>query len=307
MKIRFIRKINACLYRRLSARYMRGCTSYNTLEVRKGCRSKAQARAVFARNHVPHARGMIFLLPWQVKSFVREHGFPLVVKPNVSGYSRGSYFPIHTMKELWRGIFWAKAWWPSTVIEQYLSGANYRVLATGDRLVSVIRRYPPFVVGDGGATVDALIDQENRQRTRMKLYPTIFPLSKNKQVRAYLKKQNLSLASVPRRGHRVELFHRVALAPGGVVETIKQSTIADDNRQLFREVVKMFNANLLGIDVIFEHGIERSYRRQRCIFIEVNSRPYTAMHHFPRYGKAEDLSAHYAELEKLDIPDRDIF
>ncbi len=302
-----MRKLKARLYRWISHRYMHGCTSYNTLEVRRGCRSKAQARAVFAGNGVPHARGMVFLLPWKVVGFVRAHGFPLVVKPNVSGYSRGSYFPINNFAELWRGIIRAKAWWPTTVVEQYLGGANYRVLTTGDHLISVIRRYPPFVIGNGTDSIDALIDEENRIRAEMKLHPTIYPISKSALVIAHLKKHGLTLQSIPSAGQHVELFHRVALAPGGIVETIDQRTIADDNRQLFLSVVNMFGANLLGIDVIFEQGIEQSHREQKCIFIEVNSRPYAAMHHFPRYGEVEDLSAHYAELDELDIPDQDIF
>ncbi len=302
-----MRKLKALLYRWISDRYMHGCTRYNTLAVRKGCRSKAQARAVFARNGVPHARGMIFLLPWKVRGFVREHGFPLVVKPNVSGYSRGSYFPIRSFPELWRGIFRAKAWWPTTVLEQYLAGANYRALCTGEGLVSVIRRYPPFVTGNGKDNIGALIDEENRIRAAMNLHPTIFPIAKGGVVAAHMKKHNLTLDSVPEEGRRVELFHRVALAPGGVVETIDQNTIPDDNKALLTAIVRMFGANLLGIDVIFEKGIEVSHKAQKCIFIEVNSRPYAKMHDFPRYGKVEDLSAHYAELEKLDIPDRDIF
>lgn len=303
----FIRKLKVLAYRWVSERYMHGCTNYNALEVRKGCRSKAQARAVFAANGVPHARGLIFLAPWKAYRFVKEHGYPVVVKPNVGGYSRGSYFPINNRTELNRGIFWAKAWWPTTVIEQYLTGANYRVLTTGEHLISVIRRYPPFVVGNGRDAIGVLIDAENKIRAEMKLHPTIFPLNKSEQVIAHLKKHNLGLDSVPSEGQHVELFHRVALAPGGVVETIDQDTIAPDNVALFTAVVKMFGANVLGIDVIFARGIEASHREQKCIFIEVNSRPYTKMHHFPRYGKVEDLSAHYAELERFDISDQDIF
>ena len=302
-----MRKLKALIYRWLSDRYMHGCSSYNTLKVRKGCRSKAQARAVFSRNGVPHAHGMIFLLPWKIRGFIREHGFPVVVKPNVSGYSRGSYFPINSYSELWRGILLAKLWWPTTVIEQYLAGANYRVLATDDRLISVIRRYSPFVTGNGKDSIDSLIDEENRVRAQMNLHPTIFPISKSEQVIAHLKKQNLTLDSIPNEEQHIELFHRVALAPGGIVETIDQDNIAYENKELFMAVVKMFDANLLGIDVIFEHGMVSSYRQQKCIFIEVNSRPYTKMHHFPRYGRVEDLSADYAELEKLDVPDKDIF
>ena len=69
----------------------------------------------------------------------------------------------------------------------------------------------------------------------------------------------------------------------------------------------MFGANVLGIDVIFEQGIEVSWKDQKCIFIEVNSRPYLKMHYYPRYGEAEDLSESLAQLDQLDIGDKDIF
>ena len=302
-----MRRLKALIYAWISARYMHGCSNYNSLQIRKGCRSKAQSRVIFAKNGVPHARGLVFFWPWRAYQFAKQHGFPVVVKPNVSGYSRGSYFPIDRHGELCKAIFWAKAWWPVTVIEQYLKGANYRVLATDHGLVSVIRRYPPFVTGNGKDSIATLIDDENKMRAKMELHPTIFPIAKSASVIKHLKKQALTLDSVPAQGKQVELFHRVALAPGGVVETIDQNTIAEDNKTLFMAVVKMFGANVLGIDVIFEQGIETSHKRQKCIFIEVNSRPYMEMHYYPRYGEVEDFSASLAELDELDISDKDIF
>ena len=302
-----MRRLKALIYAWISERYMHGCSNYNSLQIRKGCRSKSQSRAIFAKNGVPHAHGLIFFWPWRAHKFAKQHGFPLVVKPNVSGYSRGSYFPINRYGELYKAIFWAKAWWPVTVIEQYVKGANYRVLAADHGLISVIRRYPPFVTGNGKDSIATLIDNENNIRAKMKLHPTIFPIAKSDQVIKHLKKQKLTLDSVPVQGKDVELFHRVALAPGGVIETIDQNTIAEDNRTLFMEVVKMFGANVLGIDVIFEQGIETSHKQQKCIFIEVNSRPYMKMHYYPRYGEVEDFSASLAELDELDIADQDIF
>ena len=302
-----MRKLKSLLYAWISEKYMHGCSNYNSVEVRRGCRSKAQGRAIFAKNDVPHARGLIFLWPRTAHAFAKQHGFPLVIKPNVSGYSRGSYFPINDFKSLYKAIFWAKMWWPTTVIEQYLKGSNYRVLTTDHGFISVIRRYPPFVTGNGRDTIDQLIDAENVIREQMKLHPTIFPLSKSDQVKAHLKKQKLGLESIPVEGDQIELFYRVALAPGGVVKIIDQTDIPDVNRDLLFNVVKMFGANVLGIDVIFEKGIDIPYTEQKCIFIEVNSRPYIKMHYFPRYGEAEDLDAALAELEHLEIPDKDIF
>ncbi len=302
-----MRKLKAMLYAWISQKYMHGCSNYNSLEVRKGCRSKAQGRAIFAKHDVPHAKGQVFFWPWTAVRFAKEHGFPLVIKPNVSGYSRGSYFPIHNFSELAAAIFWAKMWWPTTVVEQYLKGSNYRALTTPDKFVSVLRRYPPFVTGNGKDCIATLIETENSIRQAMNLYPTIHPIAMNAEARKHLAKQGLTLDSIPADKQYIEVFHRVALAPGGAIEVIDPSTIPAQNLQLATSVVKMFGANILGIDIIFEQGIEIPWTQQKCILLEVNSRPYIEMHHYPRFGQAINFSAALAQLDEIEQLDKDIF
>ena len=170
-----MKKFKQMIYAWISEKYMNGCSNYNSLEVRRGCRSKQQGRAIFAANDVPHARGLVFLSPLKAHRFAKEHGFPLVVKPNVSGYSRGSYFPINNFKDLWKGILLAKIWWPTTIIEQYLQGANYRVLTSDSAIISAIRRYPPFIIGDGKNTISTLIDEEKPCPCRYAVTPGYLP------------------------------------------------------------------------------------------------------------------------------------
>ncbi len=262
---------------------------------------------MFAKHNVPHAKGTLFFNPLTAHRFAKEHGFPLCIKPNVSGFSRGSHFPITNFKELWKAALWVKVWWPSSVVEQYLLGSNYRVLATDDELVSVIRRYPPFVDGNGRDTIATLIDTENAQRQAMNLHPTIYPIAKSAQTISYLASCGKTLESVPADGERVHTFNRIALAPGGIVEVIDKETIPEANRELFLQVMKSFDAKLFGIDVIFEQGIEKDYREQKCIFLEVNSRPYTRMHSFPRFGKVENLEAFYEKMDALQVAESDTF
>ncbi|MFK7861949.1 MAG: hypothetical protein AB8B64_24270 [Granulosicoccus sp.] len=302
-----MKSLKALVYRWISQKYMAGCSNYNSLQVRKASRSKRQARQMFAQHDVPHAKGALFYNPFTAHRFAKEHGFPLCIKPDVSGFSRGSHFPINNYRELWKAALLVKVWWPSSVVEQYLLGSNYRVLATDTELVSVIRRYPPFVDGNGRDNIEKLIDDENAVRTQMGLYPTIYPISKGPATTAYLARSGRTLETVPLNGERVYTFNRVALAPGGVVEIIDQATIPAANRELFLRVIKAFDAKLFGIDVIFEEGIEKDYREQRCIFLEVNSRPYTRMHSFPRYGQKENLDAFYAEMDALAVTDADTF
>lgn len=295
------------IYGWIDKRFLGGCSSYNSLKVRKSCRSKLQAREQFAAHDIPHAKGTTFINPFKAIRFAREHGFPLCVKPNVSGFSRGSHFPITNMSDLWKAIFFAKCWWPVSVVEQYLQGRNYRVVVVQGAIMSVIRRYPPFVDGDGIATIDHLIDKENMVRQKMQLGPVIHQIDKDQKVIKFLKKQKMTLKTVLPDGDRVELFNRIALAPGGVVETVDRKAIPIENQELFLRLLETFGANILGIDAIFKDGIEKSYLDQDVIFLEVNSRPYLKMHDFPRYGKAEDLSSYYSRLDKLQVEQQDVF
>lgn len=302
-----MKKLNKIIYSWIDKLFLSGCSSYNSLEVRKSCRSKLQARNVFDQNDIPHARGTVFLSPWKAHQFAKQYDFPLVIKPNVSGFSRGSYFPINSFGELWKAAFLVKVWWPYSVIEQYLEGANYRVTVANGKIMSIIRRYPPFVDGDGRSSISELIDSENEIRREMELYPVIHPIPKDGKIVRFIKKKGLTLDSIPAAGERVTLFNRIALAPGGVVEVIDQQTVPEENRQIFLKILELFKANIFGIDAIFEHGIEKSYKEQKCIFLEVNSRPYLKMHDYPRYGQKEDLSPFYKELEDNEISNADIF
>ncbi|WP_299666203.1 cyanophycin synthetase [uncultured Psychromonas sp.] len=300
-------KFKKIIYAWISKKFMGGCSNYNSLEVRRSCRSKEQARDKFKQGNIPHAQGLIFFNPFSAVRFAKQHGFPLVIKPNVSGFSRGSHFPIRNYKELWKAIFFAKCWWPFTVVEQFLEGNNYRVVVANGEIVSVLQRYAPSVKGDGILTIRELMQKENAIREDMKLYPVIYPLKESAQTRTFLAKQGLDFDFVPAAEQRITLFYRISLAPGGVVEVINKQLLPEANNQLFKQVLTLFDANILGIDVILEKGIEYDYREQKCIFLEVNSRPYLKMHAYPRYGEAEDLSEQFSQLDALDIKQSDTF
>lgn len=302
-----MKRIKQLLYSWIDHNFLGGCSSYNTLATRKSCRSKKQAREVFQRHGIPHAGGDIFYTPWGAVKFVRKYGFPVVIKPNVSGFSRGSYFPLTNYLSVIKAAILVKVWWPSSVIEQYLEGNNYRIVVVKDEIMSVIQRYPPFVIGDGSATIGELIDRENEIRQQMGLYPVIHPIEKDRTIERYLKKKNFSFASIPGKDEQITLFNRISLAPGGVVEIIDKQSIHPDNRELFLRILPLFGANILGVDAIFAEGITVSYKKQDVIFLEVNSRPYLRMHDYPRYGEKQDLSPYYAALDRLDVREKDIF
>jgi D-alanine-D-alanine ligase-like ATP-grasp enzyme len=302
-----MKNLKKLLYSWIDKRFLGGCSSYNSLKTRQSCRSKKQAREMFKQHDIPHAKGSIFYTPFGAWTFVRQHGFPVVIKPNVSGFSRGSHFPITTYAGLLKASILVKIWWPSSVVEQYLQGSNYRIVVVKNEIMSVIQRYPPFVIGDGLSTIGELIDRENEIRQKMGLYPVMHPIEKNNGIKRFLRKKGLALSSTPSKNEQVILYNRISLAPGGVVEIIDKQTIHPDNSELFLRILPMFNANILGVDAIFSKGISSSHKEQEVIFLEVNSRPYLRMHDFPRYGTKQDLKPYYAALDGLDVQEQDIF
>ncbi len=274
------------------------CSNYNSDAARKKCRTKQRSKEEFKKNNIPTAEGLVFINPVRAFNFVRKTGFPVVIKPNFGGYSRGSFFPINNNKELFKACLLSKFYWPKTVIERYLEGKNYRVVVAYNKVVALIQRFPPFVTGDGISTISELVDKENRIREKMRLYPVIHPILKNDEVVYHLKKQGLSFDSVPQKNAVVYLHNKIALEPGGVIKQLPLRIISDRNRELLLKINKIFKADVLGIDIIMKQGIEVDFDKQKCIFLEVNSRPYLKMHLFPRYGRRVDVDKIIRELRK---------
>lgn len=305
---KYLMKIKKIIYSRIENKFMHWCSDYNSLEVRRASRSKRQARDMFAKNNIPYAKWTIFFSPYKAYKFVKENWFPVCIKPNVWWYSRWSHFPINTWEEFWKACFMVKAWWPTSVIESYLSWKNYRVVVTKIWWIEIaMERYPGFVIWDWKKTISSLIDDENEIRKNMKLPPVIHLIEKNKKIGNFLKKQGLTFDSVLEKDRKVSVFHRLSLAPGGILETVDISTITKKNKEIFLKILNLFDSNIFGIDVIMEKWIDIDFDKQKCIFLEVNSRPYLEMHNFPRYWKAPNMDNIYKNLDKLEVMDRGIY
>ena len=289
----------------LSRFFLSECSDYNSLEVRRACRSKAQARLAFEQNALPYAKGRTFINPYSAFKFYKKHGFPLVIKPNVGGFSRGAYFPIENKAQLLRASIGVKKWWPNSIIEEYLLGKNYRVVMTKFGIMSVLRRYPPFVVGDGVQTLSELIDTENNLRQEMQLAPVTQPIPKNSAIKRHLKQKAMSFFTIPAANKKVYLHYNISLKLGSSIEVIDKAKLSESNKQDLAKILSFFDANILGIDVICKKGIEIDFNAQSCIFLELNSRPFLKMHDNPRYGKAKNLEFFYDKLNQLEITDHE--
>lgn len=306
MVLKIFKSCKKLIYGKIEKHFLQGCSNYNSVEVRRHCRSKKQARDVFLENKVPCAKGEVFYNPFKVLKFIQKNGFPVVIKPNIGGFSRGAYFPITNYKDLLKAAFKVKIWWPSSIIESYLLGKNYRVVMTKFGIMSVIQREPAFIIGNNKNTISELIDLENQIREDMHLAPIINKIDKNSSdTKKNL--QNYNLNSILKSGEKIYLHNKVALKPGGILSIVNSHDISNKNKELFKKILEIFSANILGIDVIMSKGLAVDFDKQDTIVLEVNSRPFLAMHQFPRYGEKEDLQNFIIQLEGIKLENKNIF
>ena len=295
------------IYKIIEKFFLNWCSNYNSLDIRKSCKSKKQARDMFEKNNIPYAKWEVFFNPYYAYKFIKKYWFPIVLKPNIWWFSRWSYFPIINYIELFKAIFFVKLWWPFTVIEQYLLWKNYRVIVTKNKIDLIIKRYPPFIIWDWNSNISNLINIENKKRLEMKLFPIISKIKKNFKIKIFLKKQWLNLKSIIAKNKKIFLYNKVSLELWWVIETIDIKNITQKNKKIILKILNLFNANIFWIDIIMEKWINIDFDKQKTIFLEVNSRPFLKMHEFPRYWKKPDMKKLYKKLDSIYIENKSIF
>lgn len=259
--------------------------------------NKGLTRDVLEMAGLPVADGAHFRSTEREEAFKKgiELGFPLVVKPGGGTKGIGVTTGISTQEELRQAIDavlsskYAKS---GLILERQMSGNDYRILATPERVLSVVRREPAFVTGDGYHTVEELVVRANALR---RLNPNLgkIPIPLDYRADEPLRQQGLTRQSVPNAGQRVRLSSVANLSQGGVSYEVLDSTHPSVS-ELAVAAVRAVGLPYAGLDVMMEDH-QKPVGEQDLAIIEVNSIPMLAMHHYPMYGPPRNVSGTVVE------------
>lgn len=223
-------------------------------------------------------------------------GFPVAVKP-VSGHKGdGVTAAVQDMDELEQAYDRAVQSIPPeqfirVIVEQSITGQDYRLLCVNGRFVAATERRPASVTGDGYSTIQTLIDRENRTPARIDT-PTS-PLGKiqtDQAMERYLEEQGLSLESVLDLNQTIFLRKVANLSAGGLSVNATH-LIHPDNIILAQDVAQYFRLTCLGIDVV-ARDLTKSWKKGDFSIIEINAAPGIYMHLKPAIGDSVDVPNH---------------
>ncbi len=232
--------------------------------------------------------------------------YPVVIKPHDGHHGKGVTTNIANEEELKEAFARAKEMSSRVIIEQYLTGNDYRMLVVGGKFVAAAKRMPAEVVGDGQHTIAQLIDIENQNPDRGFGHENVMTRLKISSVTKHLlAKSGYTMQTVLKAGETFYLELTANLSTGGSAEDVTDR-VHKANRFMAERIAKIIGLDIAGIDVMAP-TLSQPIAKAGGAVIEVNAAPGLRMHLAPAKGKARNVARHiidmlFPEGQPHDIP-----
>ncbi|TCP96936.1 glutamate-cysteine ligase /glutathione synthase [Cricetibacter osteomyelitidis] len=183
------------------------------------------------------------------------------------------------------------------MVEDYLTGTEYRFFVLGDETLAVLLRVPANVIGDGRHTVAELVAMKNDHPLRGDGSRT--PLKKialGEIERLQLKEQGLTVDSIPTKDQLVQLRANSNISTGG--DSIDMTDeMHPSYKQLAVDITKAMGAAVCGVDLIIPDLKQPAQPNLKSWgVIEANFNPMMMMHIFPYSGKSRRVTQNVIKM-----------
>ncbi|GAB2641590.1 cyanophycin synthetase [Kribbella swartbergensis] len=218
-------------------------------------------------------------------------GYPVVCKPLDGNHGRGvclnlsdpdavrEAFPIAAEQS-------RRGW---VIVENFVTGKDYRCLIINGRMEAIAERVPAHVVGDGVHTVAELVDITNADPRRGVGHEKILTrITINNAARELVRSQGFELDDVPPEDVMVKLTLTGNMSTGGI--SIDRTFEAHpENVEIAEEAARMIGLDIAGIDFICP-DITQPVRETGGAICEVNAAPGFRMHTNPTIGEPQYIA-----------------
>jgi D-alanine-D-alanine ligase-like ATP-grasp enzyme len=212
-------------------------------------------------------------------AYAKNLGFPVVIKPN--DLSQGiAVSKVYNASELRSAIKNMPPRSRSYLVQRVAEGDDYRLVVFDGKLICAYQRRPLCITGDGKSPIAKLLAQKQKAFDQLG-YETTIDIS-DPRIRVKLKRQRLTLSSVPVRGQQVKLLDNANLSSGGDAIDIIASIHASYGK-LATSIASDMGLRLCGVDIMTSNDITRGVKQYHVI--EVNASP--GLDHFSLLGKKQ--------------------
>ncbi|WP_055071497.1 cyanophycin synthetase [Clostridium massiliamazoniense] len=252
------------------------------------CCDKNLTKTVLSQNAIPVAKGAVIHDTIQLLKTAENIGYPVVIKPQFGNKGNGVHLNIKNERSLLEAYNDLRKSCDKIIVEEYVEGNDYRVCVVNYEVRAVSKRTPPYVIGDGKASIKELIEELNSNPLRGEDHEK--PLTKiklDKDLSEILSKVGKNINSVVEEGEKIYLRENANISTGGFAEDCTD-LISEENKKLLERVAKIIGLDICGIDISTK-DISGSLH-DNGIVIEVNAAPGIRMHEYPTKGKSRNVA-----------------
>jgi len=254
--------------------------------------NKLVTKKILEEHRIRVPKGMEYTSTKAAKAdFLIHQGKPVVIKPNQTNFGLGITILKENMDEqtFQRAVDIAFEHDSTILIEEFISGKEFRFFVIGDEVVGILHRVPANVTGDNRKTIRQLVELKNQDPLRGKGYRT--PLEKIQLGEAeamFLKQQNRDFSTIPASGEVVYLRENSNISTGG--DSIDfTDDIPDSYKQIAVRAAKALNVVITGLDMIIP-DVSAEAGDDNYAIIELNFNPAIHIHCHPFQGKNRKLN-----------------
>jgi cyanophycin synthetase len=217
-------------------------------------------------------------------------GYPVVVKPLVGNHGRGITVNVGNEDDLKVAFEQAKNFRDTIVVEKYLPGADHRVLVIDGKFVAAARRDPASVTGDGGSTVQHLVDRLNEDPHRGFGHEKVLTRVKvDFMTERLLTQMGIGMDTVLKKGEELVLKSTANLSQGGTSTDVTDE-VHPFVRHMAERIAQVIDIDIMGIDIIAPH-LHEPLENTGGGVVEVNAAPGFRMHLAPYHGESRNVAA----------------
>lgn len=252
--------------------------------------NKEETKRLLDAAAIPVAKGVCISQIDSVKEAVEDIGFPLVFKPLDGNHGKGASVNVKTLDDALIAFEHAKKYSRRVIIEKFITGFDFRVLVINNRFIAAALREPAHVVGDGIATIQQLIDTENKDPRRGYGHENVLTeITIDKETQDQLSKKNYTLDTVLPKGERCYLKGTANLSTGGT-STDVTDLVHPHNIFICERISRIIGLDICGIDIMAKN-LSEPLESSGGVILEVNAAPGFRMHLAPANGLPRNVAA----------------
>ncbi|HQZ82236.1 MAG TPA: cyanophycin synthetase [Pyrinomonadaceae bacterium] len=230
-----------------------------------------------------------------LESTLERVGYPAVIKPLDGNHGKGATIGVINLEDAAVAFEKAKEYSRWVIVEQQLTGADFRALVVNNRLIAVAKRIPAHIVGDGKSTITELVEQTNLDPRRGFGHENVLTLIElDQQSMRLIQNAGYTVDSVLKKGEIFFLKTTANISTGGTAIDVTDE-VHPENVFLFERIARIIGLDVAGIDVIADN-VAHPLRDVRGGIIEVNAAPGFRMHLAPSEGIGRNVAEHVIDM-----------